>query len=316
MAALVPFNNETTNVPAFLKNRKRNVADLKAGVGSGVVRLSIEGKRWTIVRSKEDQTPIMNPKDPESYAGHVNLVIIKAAQHLSRAFYEGKYERGKSGAPDCASVDGVKPDTGVPKPQAKSCAVCPHSVYGTGENGKGFRCSNARRLAVANPAHLDEPMLLNVPGGSLKNLAIFADLLDKRGVDYDQVITKFSFDPDFPTQRLIFEPVAFVTEEMYAEVQQMAESSEVENILGVSLSSDAAPMVSTVSREEVAEAMPKEAKGNVEDLAEAKAKKASKKAEPKPEPEAVEEEEAAEPAPKKAAAGGDDLDDLLADFDD
>lgn len=330
MSQLIPFN-ETAKLPAFLGKRTKRADDLKAGVGLGMVSISIEGKKWTIIRGKDDRKSLMNPKDPESFASSINLIILKASPNLSRIFYEKTYVKGEDARPDCSSVDGVKPDTAARNPQAKSCASCPHSAWGSGANGKGFRCANHRRLAVANPGVIDEPMLLRVPGGSLKNLALFADMLDKRGVPYDGVVAKIGFDPDEPTPKLTFEPIAFVSDEMYETVVRVAESDEVARILGLSLSEDEAAPVTTVGAaptiEEVAEAVEEPAP-----------KKAAKKAEPAPEPTEIELEEVAEAmaAPvadlaeerakkaekaeaKKAApkaAGGDDLDDLLAGFDD
>ena len=312
---LIPFDN-ADKLPSYIKkSRSGKSAALKAGVSVGVTRLSTAGKRWTIVRGRDDKTPLRNPKDPEAFATYINLVVLNVAPALSRTFYSKGFDpSAEPGPPDCSSADGVKPDSGIEKPVSKSCAVCPHAVYGTGPNGKGFRCPNHRRLAVASPNALDDPMLLSVPGASLKNLAIYGDLLDKRGCDYDMVITKVAFDPDEPTPKLMFEPVAFLPEDLYAAAQQAGKSSAVERILGGAMGEldpelSNAPAVQ-VTPDEVAEA-----------LDEPPAAAPVKEAEPTPEPAVVVVEETpvktnvVEIAERKSAFD-DGLDALLSEYED
>ena len=309
---LIPFNNNT--LPSYLKASQRRSSDLMAGVSSGFARLSIEGKTWTIVRGKNDKVKIRNPKDPDELASSVSLIIVRASANLSRVYYSRSYEKGVDLKPDCLSNDGIHPDPVSAFPQAKTCAACQHAVYGTGEGGRGFKCANFRRLAVASSDNLEEPMLLNVPGASLKNLSIYGAMLDARGVPYDAVVTKIKFDPDTATPKLVFEPVGFVPESMFASIQQIAESDTVAQILGIAIEDK--PKV-PVTTSEVAEVM-------------AEVEKPKRTAAPKQEPAPVEKpapvvEEPApvveEPAPapvkaKKAGSFDDAFEAMLTEFDD
>lgn len=348
MSNLIPF--EGGNLPAHLQRTTSKSSDLTAGVGAGIARLSIKGKTWAVLKG-EDRTVLMNPKDPDSPATFVGVVIVAASPDLSRTYYEAAFDDKQAASqPDCSSANGKTPDAGVPSPQSKSCATCPHAVYGTGAGGKGFRCSNHRRLVVAKPGFYDEEqaMLLNVPGGSLKNLRGYASVLDQRKVDYDMVLTKLSFAAEEATPKIEFSAAAFLSEEDYNAVQELAKSGTVQSILGdseavVQDTADAAPSGDIPLVEAPAEAP---AEPEVDAAAEAAAKKkaaavAKKKAAAEAAKKAAEEAarlaaeaeaaaeddededevvvEAAAPAPaeeKKTDELSDDLDDMLADFDD
>jgi hypothetical protein len=344
--AIIPFDGGD-QLPAYVQNRKGSTADLTAGVGAGFARLSVKGKTFTIVRNKDDKKVLMNPKDPDSPASYVGVVVVKASPALSRTYYEKAFDDASpDGAPDCSSADGVAPDAGVPKPQCKTCAACPHAVYGTGQNGKGFRCANHRRLVIAKPGAFAEEdlMLLNVPGGSLKNLRSYATMGDERGLDYDMVLTKLSFDPDEATPKLVFTPVGLLPEAMYNEVQGVVGSDMVKQILGSSAASaragdsgpadDGGEAARAAAEKAAQEKAAAEAKAKAEAEAAAKAKAEAEAAEKAKASNGADEDAdlmamldqseapAAEPAAAPAeataapAAGEDDLDAMLAEFDD
>lgn len=316
MSNIIPFDS-SDKLPSYANQYEGANNDLTQGVGPGYARLSIKGKTWALVRGDE-RTVLMNPKDPDSPASYIGVVIVKASPHLSRTFYEKGYEEGGStGQPDCSSVDGIHPDAGVPSPQAKSCSACAHAVYGTGQNGKGFRCPNHRRLVVAKPGEYDEEqlMLLNVPGGSLKNLREFAKKLDARKVGYDMVLTKLTFEAEEATPKIVFTPMGFLPEEHYNSVKAAAGGATVQSILG-------APEAVDMGTED------EPASGDVDDLAAARAEKEAKEKEAKKAAAAAKKKKEAEEAKAKAEAEAaaaekakknDDLDDdlssMLAEFD-
>jgi hypothetical protein len=108
-------------------------------------------------------------------------------------------------------------------------------VYGSKINddgSKGFECSNSKRLAVAMVNAIDDPMLIRVPGASLKGLTAYADTLAKRGVVYQQVVTKVSFDPQVAHPQLVFSGVGFVDEKTLAKVAESMNSNVVGQIIG------------------------------------------------------------------------------------
>lgn len=279
MSTLIPF--ESNALPSYLKNVDLSEfnSDLTAHASSGFPSLSIKGKTFAIVRDGE-RTILRNPLDPESAATSVDVVLIKANKGTSKVFYiDGYDEKGEAKKPDCFSNDGQKPDASSESPQAKSCALCPHNQWGSkiGDNGatKGKACQDSVRMAIAAADQINDPMLLRVPPASIRALGEYGKMLAKRGVAYNMVVTKVSFEIEAPTPKLVFKPVGLLPEASYNAVQEVIASEVVQNILGSGFS--AAPMIKgeSIPPQEVP-APPVEAP---------KPKAAAKpKAEPKPEP--------------------------------
>lgn len=248
MSNIIPF--ESGNLPAHLQgvNAATLNSDLTNGVsGGGFPIISIKGKVFTLVRG-DDRKVLPNPKDPESPATSIDVVIVKANKGVSKVFYAAGYsEGGDAKKPDCFSNNGESPDPSVKSPQSKQCSTCKHNQWGsrTGEaGGKGKACQDSRRIALAAPNQINDPMLLRVPPASLKALAEYGDLCAKRGVHYSAVVTKLGFDMESPTPRLTFKPVGFLDDKGYAEVQAIAAGDTVANILGSGAVVTDAPEVS------------------------------------------------------------------------
>ena len=223
---------DSGRLPAYLQNAPSELTDLTTGVGAGFGYLSIAGKSWTIINGAE-KTMVMHPQAPDVPAQAIPMIIVKASPNLSRTFYVGKFEQGSDAKPDCMSDDGIRPDPASPKPQSQTCAACPHSVYGTGENGKGFRCANHRRLAVVLLNDLERPLMLRIPGGSLSNLRDYASELGKRGLkSYRMVVTEAKFDKESPTPKIQFGHMGLVPDEIYTHLTELSESDQVAQILG------------------------------------------------------------------------------------
>jgi hypothetical protein len=231
MANIIPF--ESKQLPSFLANAGKPVNDdLSTGIGGGFKSLSIKGKVFAIVAGKE-RTTIMNPNDEDEAASSLEVVILKANKTLSKVWYSKEWNDGdEASKPDCFSNDGAAPDKDSTDPQAKSCATCKWNAFGSSKNGKGKACADSRRVAVAAPDHLNEPMMLRVPAASLKPLAEFGRTLSARGVPYSSVVTKLRFELDEATPKLIFKPVGFLSDAQYQEAQAMVESEVVGQIIG------------------------------------------------------------------------------------
>lgn len=312
MSNIIPFESYKPTVAAVKAAMTRNAA-LLGGVGSGGFPvMSIKGKVFTLVKDKE-RTVLMRPDDDDTPASAIEVVILAANAHLSKVYYADGYEEGAASKPNCMSNDGLKPDASVESPVAKTCAVCANNVWGGGRGGKGKACQDSRRLAIASPAKLDEPMLLRVPPDSLKNLALYAkEHLDPRGLSFDQVLTKLKFDKDVATPKLVFTPVGVLPQAMQDEVQSLAKSELVLQIIG----SVALPHLDddeTFEQKPAAKALPKKAVIDEEELeaAIAPASKAIEKAKTKPAPvEDEDEAPAAKPKAKAKAVVSDDDDDL------
>jgi hypothetical protein len=244
MSNIIPF--ESGNLPAYFK--EVDVASLNTDLtnhsGGGFPIISIKGKIFTVVRDGV-RTVLPNPKDPDSPATAIDVVVVKANKGTSKVFYAGGYsEGGDQKKPDCFSNTGDRPDPSVKSPQAKSCATCTHNQWGsrTGENGgKGKSCQDSVRIAIAAPGMLNDPMLLRVPPASIRALGEFGQACAKRGLPYNAVVTKLGFDMESPTPKLVFRPVGMLDDKGFAQVQDVANSDTVSSILGKVGSADALP---------------------------------------------------------------------------
>ena len=234
MSDLIPFGDNLP-IPAFAK-AKAKTNDLVSHASQGFKQLSIKGKVLAIVQDGV-RKPLMNPKDPDSPATYVEVVILKANPKTSKTYYAEGYDpaAGDGVKPTCFSNDGIAPDAIVEKPQSKACATCPKNVYGakiTESGRKSKPCQDNVRVAVAAADGLTDPLLLRVPPASIRTLGDYGNQLQNRGIDYRAVITKVSFDPEEPTPKLCFRPVSLVSEEMFKKIDEMSASTLVARIIG------------------------------------------------------------------------------------
>lgn len=243
MSNIIPFDSAT--LPAYLKASNRALIndDLTAHAGTGFPIISIKGKVFAVVRDGE-RNVLPNPKDPDSPATSIEVVLVKANKGTSKVFYAKGYQEGSENTkPDCFSNEGVKPDASVAAPQAKTCALCPHSQWGSkiGDNGgKGKACQDSVRMAIATPEMINDPYLLRVPPASIKSLGEYGKMLAKRGVGYNMVVTRIGFDMEAPTPKLTFRPTGLLDDATFGKVQEAIASDTVRSILGGMAAAEAA----------------------------------------------------------------------------
>ena len=304
---LIPFDDDM-KLPAELAALSATDEDWGSGQVSGFPVISLEGKHFTVVRGDQSEM-LMNPNDPDEPASAIEVVILRTHKGTAKTYYEKAWVKGSTEKPDCYSNDGVAPAADAQSPQSKKCATCPHNQWGsriTESGNKGKSCSDVKRLAVASPGLLNDPMLLRLPPTSLKVWDQYVDMLNKRGgYRPAQVVTKIRFDPDVTHAQLTFKPMALINAEMAKQVMAERDSMMVRNIIGVG--PDAGPPVQVTAPAPVAT--------DEDDEPPAKPAKAAKpKAEEKP-------KETAKPAAAKEVDMdelGEDLDAMLDDlgFDD
>lgn len=234
MSEIIPFDG---NLPAYLKNQNvENLnGDLISTVSTGFPVVSIKGKIFAIVRGG-DRTTMMNPKDPDSPATAIEVVLLKGNKGVSKVYYaKGYQEGGEDQKPDCYSNEGVKPEDNSKNPQSKQCSTCAHNQWGSkiGDNGgKGKACQDSKRLAIAAAGLLNDPYLLRVPPASIKALSEYAAALQKRNLHYSQVVTKIAFEAEAATPKLTFKAMGYLPEAAYNEVKAVVDTEVVASILG------------------------------------------------------------------------------------
>lgn len=302
MSSLIPF--ESAKLPAHLAGidvASLN-ADLTAHASAGFPVISIKGKVFAVVRDGERMV-LPNPKDPDSPATSIEVVLVKANKDKSKVFYINKYDPNgsdKAQKPDCYSTNGTHPAKDSEHAQATSCATCKHNEWGSAVNDKGIAtkgkaCQDSVRIAVVPNGQLNDPHLIRVPPASIKALGEYGQMLAKRGVAYNMVVTKISFDQEAESPKLTFKPMGFLSAEDYAQVKETLESDVTEQIVGVAgllgapaeeaAAPKAAPLGDMLDEDdEKAAAKAKAEIAADKAAAAAKPKAAKPKAEPKAEP--------------------------------
>jgi hypothetical protein len=151
----------------------------------------------------------------------MNIVIINAAQHVARAYYEDTYVKGESNGPSCASGDGKTPDASIESPQSRSCATCPQNIAGSGLNNSRA-CRFNQRFAVllendlsGNVYRLQLPAtsLFGKVEGDKMPLQAYAKFLAGHGVPMSGIVTEARFDTSVSVPVLKFRAIRPLTQE-------------------------------------------------------------------------------------------------------
>lgn len=239
MSSIVPFA-AGAKLPAYLTNRVKGISAINSDIVThqSYPVLSIKGKVFTLVKGKEKKV-LMREDDAEEVRQTLNLTVIRA-NTKSRVFYAKAYSEGAEGddaRPDCYSADSIAPGLDAKAPQAKKCQLCPHAVWGTGNNGVGTSCSVNTRLAVVDADSVMqgdvEPYLLRVPAGSRANFADVVKTADARGIDYNMLALKVGFDKEAPSPKLTFKLVGLLDDDAYAKVNALYADETVLDIVGL-----------------------------------------------------------------------------------
>jgi hypothetical protein len=199
-----------SGLPAYLKTMELDGATkalMGSGGGGGVKRISIEGGVWRMmVNGKE----IAKNEDRS-----MNVVIVAAAEKVSRTFYAGVYKKGVTSAPDCWSANGEVPDAKATNPQSKRCVDCPQNEKGSGQ-GDSRACRYSQRIAVVLANDIDGDIFqLTLPSQSVFGegapgkwpLQTYARMIGSKGIPVTAVVTEMRFDTDSATPKLTFKPV-------------------------------------------------------------------------------------------------------------
>lgn len=192
-------------------------------------RLSIRGGKFRLIVNGQ-QTAVSN--EPS-----MDIVVVNAAPHVGRAFYLKSYDPNATDSPDCWSNDGLTPDAKARLPQARSCAVCPKNIAGSGK-GNSRACRYLRRLAVvlANNIADSDVYQLQLPSTSLfgkgpsnaMSLDAYVKQLDGYRRAITGVVTEMRFDPDSESPKLYFRAVRPLEDDERAAVAAHMNSSAAE----------------------------------------------------------------------------------------
>ena len=172
----------------------------------------------------------------------IEVVILKAAGHLSKIFYKDGYKEGSTESPDCYSNNGVTPDINSKNKQSNTCAACPMNAWGSritpaGKPGKA--CSDSKRAVVVPLADLTNevyggPMLLRIPAASLQDLAQYGQKMGSMGYPYYAIGTRISFDTKEAFPKFVFNAIRPLSDEEADQIIALRDDSRVARILSES----------------------------------------------------------------------------------
>lgn len=218
--------------------------DLGAGIQVGFAVIGYRGKTWSI-KHKGQEIPITGRDAGGDVVAlpSIELVVVKAPNHLSKVWYEQGWSEDASAPPDCASSNGVVPDVGSPKKQNDFCATCKWNMFGSRpaqagqtQQFKGKACADNKRLAVVPLGDLHNeqyggPMLLRTPPASLNDLQVLANTLKGIGFPYYAAGVKVSFDLTVSYPRFVFKPMRALSQEEGETVMKIRELDLTDKII-------------------------------------------------------------------------------------
>jgi hypothetical protein len=226
------------NLPAHLRagldETTRALMGSGGASGPNVKRISIKG---SVFRMMVEGKEIAKNEDRA-----MNVIIVGAAQHNSRTFYEGTFAEGQGAKlPDCFSDNGATPNPKSEKPQASACKDCPQNVDGSHSSGRGRACRFSRRLAVIlDHDQKGDVFQLTLPAQSIFGkpvegkmpLEAYVKLLGSNNVSVTSVVTEMRFDTSSATPKLTFKAVRYLEEDEFANAQAKGKTAEAKVAIG------------------------------------------------------------------------------------
>lgn len=221
-------------VPAHIANRIGKPSALAEKLAGGITtgeswpRISIKGGRFRI-KEGDAETVLQSTT--------IDVVIVGSNPRLSKTFYAKAWDpNAEQTAPDCFSLDGVRPDSNVGEPQNDICATCPHNAWGSkkGPQGQDLKaCSDSKRIAVVSA---DDPSgavyLMLITPAALKDLNQYQKDLSHRGIAPELVRTRIGFDTNASFPKLKFGFGGWLTEDEIASVDQAMSSPSIPEMTG------------------------------------------------------------------------------------
>ena len=225
----------TMNIPAHLAGRIGKASKLAdtaaAGIGTGGIdypRISIKGGRFRIVEGGAET--VMD-------SSTIEVVVVGASRLLTKQWYAKAWTPdAEAVAPDCFSLNGLRPDPASTSPQADMCAECEHNVWGSKITPQGTKikaCPDQKRIAVVAADDPAGPVyLLTITPAALTSWAQYSKKLKMHGVSPDLLRTKVSFDTSASFPKLIFSNGDFNDAGTQATIDSVVDNDAVRHVLG------------------------------------------------------------------------------------
>jgi len=213
MANVVLFDPKQRPEYALAKQEASSLTKgLAGGGGFSGKRISIKGGVFRLISDGKEVAAIEER--------HLDVVIVRGAEHIGRTYYSKTYDEDAPAAPDCWSPDGVVPDSTASNPQSEQCATCPQNVKGSGnEDSRACRFSQRVAVVLANDMSGDV-MQVSLPATSLfgkeegdnRPLQAYARYITSGNARIEQFITRLKFDTTVATPKLFFKPMRWLVD--------------------------------------------------------------------------------------------------------
>ena len=267
------------NLPEYLKNRSLSATTRALMGASQNKRISIKGGVFRMMVGGQETA-----KSDERF---MHVVVVAASPNVSRTYYEGKYVEGETTAPTCWSSDGVRPDSGVEKPQGSTCADCPQNIAGSGEKqSRACRYSQRLALVLANDFNgdvfqltLPATSIFGKPENGKMPLQAYVRYLAAHGVNIEDVVTEIRFDTDAAVPTLTFSPVRPLEEHEHNLCSLKAQTQEAKSAITMTVAQTDGVVEKRLAAPKPATAKPAKVEAEAEVVAEP-VKRSSKKEEP------------------------------------
>jgi len=210
----------------YEKNDFEENAAASTGTIAGMPILHIDGKSFTLVI------------DGEKIAIGASIQgVIVGVGAIAKRFYKNTFTGEELSAPDCASANGITPDSAIAESICDKCAMCPNNAWGskaslTGKHAKA--CKDYRRIVIHIPtdnATSSSLYRLDVPAASLKPLSAYSNRLSTAGIPLSAVRTKIGFDIDAIFPKLTFDAVLTLNAETYEKIKMIKQAPEIQKAL-------------------------------------------------------------------------------------
>jgi len=230
---------EQSQAPAHLQNSERAAemnkgAIVGTGGGAGVNRISLKQSKFRIIEDGEEVQVL--------HVGAIDVAVLRVNDGITKTYYENAWNPSQEAeAPTCYSDDGVVPSPNADKPQARTCAECPHNAWGSKINphtkAESKECSDAKAMAVvaADNVGKNKVYRLSVPAMSLKDWGKHVKQLSSVSptIPYNAVVTRVAFDTDATYPKLKFSPVRYLTTPEYNAAEERFEEPSTKLAAGL-----------------------------------------------------------------------------------
>lgn len=204
---------KNTDLSVFKDDLSEN-KDLAGGMFDSFPAIRTVGKEFVLTVGGE---PVGKPSK------EIIAVILKANNHKSNRYFAGAYNPKEAKAPDCSSVDDVKPDASIEKPQSAMCANCQHHAF-------GGACRPHRRIVLCFIDQKNDTYnlyRLDVPAASLKSLKVYGDLLNQHKVPVSAVLTKITMDDEVAYAKFNFDCMSMLSVDVYKGLIERAKKDPI-----------------------------------------------------------------------------------------